>query len=166
MLSSARDGPRSGISINEEHASMRFQQTLRSRPVLMIATLAVLSALATPVMATETGAGTRATPAPTKGEAKPAPKPTLIFFMNPAGRPCQTQDEILKESRAKWEPLTTLRYVRTDVSTDRDVFYQYGIRSLPNLLLVGADGKEIHRYSPGIQSTEAILAGIGAKPGR
>jgi thioredoxin 1 len=108
-----------------------------------------------------------ATPAPTAGN-KPttasAPKPTLVFFMNPAGRPCQTQDEILKESRAQWEPLATLRYVRTDVQTDRGVFYQYGVRSLPNLILVNADGKEIHRYSPGIQPAGAILSGIREKP--
>ena len=131
-----------------------------------ILALAALGALSLSMTATETGAQTKATPVPAKAETKPAPKPTLIFFMNPAGRPCQTQEEILKESRAKWEPFATLRYVRTDVSADRDVFYQYGIRSLPNLLLVGPDGKEIHRYSPGIQPAETILSGISGKPGR
>ena len=93
-------------------------------------------------------------------------KPTLLFFMNPAGRPCQTQDQILAEGRKKWESLATLRYVRTDVPADRDVFYQYGVRSLPSLILVGVDGKEITRYSPGIQPVDAVLAGIPGKPGR
>ena len=107
-----------------------------------------------------------APPAGAKPTAPSAPKPTLVFFMNPAGSPCQTQDGILKESRAQWEPLATLRYVRTDVPADREVFYQYGVRSLPNLILVGADGKEIHRYSPGIQSAETILSGIRDKSSR
>jgi len=142
---------------------MHFRRTPLSGSILAFAALAALPLSMT---AAETGTKTKATAVPAKVEAKAAPKPTLIFFMNPAGRPCQTQDEILKESRAKWEPLATLRYVRTDVSADRDVFYQYGIRSLPNLLLVGPDGKEIHRYSPGIQPAETILSGIASKPGR
>ncbi|MFN7988405.1 MAG: hypothetical protein U0529_13100 [Thermoanaerobaculia bacterium] len=111
-------------------------------------------------------AATAAPPATAKPTTPSAPRPTLVFFMNPAGSPCQTQDGILKESRAQWEPLAALRYVRTDVPADREVFYQYGVRSLPNLILVGADGREIHRYSPGIQSAEAILSGIREKPGR
>ena len=109
---------------------------------------------------------TAAPPAGTKTTAPGAARPTLVFFMNPAGSPCQTQDGILKESRARWEPLATLRYVRTDVPADREVFYQYGVRSLPNLILVGTDGKELHRYSPGIQSAEAILSGIREKSNR
>lgn len=101
-----------------------------------------------------------------KAATPSATRPTLVFFMNPAGGPCRTQDEILMSSRARWEPLATLRYVRTDVAADREAFYKFGVRSLPNLILVGADGKEIHRYSPGIQSAETILSGIREKPGR
>ena len=113
-----------------------------------------------------------AAPIPSAGEkpptAKPggAAKPVLVFFMNPAGRPCQTQDEILKESRGKWEALATLRYVRTDAPADREVFYQYGVRALPSLILVGAAGREIHRYSPGIQSAESVVSGIPGASGR
>ena len=121
------------------------------------------------LLATAVSARLVAAPAPPAKDApstQSAPKPTLVFFLNPAGSPCQTQDRILKESRAQWEPLASLRYVRTDVPADREVFYQYGIRSLPNLILVGADGKEIHRYSPGIQSAETILSGIREKSSR
>jgi thioredoxin 1 len=107
-----------------------------------------------------------APPSGTKPATPGAPKPTLVFFMNPAGGPCRTQDEILMSSRARWEPLANLRYVRTDVAADREAFYKFGVRSLPNLILVGADGKEVHRYSPGIQSAETILSGILAKPDR
>ena len=126
--------------------------------------LAALAAMPLPLLASETAPKAKAGTA--KVETTPASKPTLVFFMNPAGRPCQTQDQILKESREKWESLATLRYVRTDVQADRDVFYQYGVRSLPNLILVGADGKEIHRYSPGIQPAEAVLSGIRDKSPR
>jgi hypothetical protein len=121
--------------------------------------LAVLAVLATSLAAAEKSATT-------KPESSSASKPTLLFFMNPAGRPCQTQDQILAEGRTKWEPRATLRYVRTDVPADRDAFYRYGVRSLPNLILVGADGKEITRYSPGIQPVDAVLSGIPGKPGR
>ncbi len=107
-----------------------------------------------------------APPAGAKPTTPSAPKPSLVFFMNPAGSPCQTQDGILKDSRSQWEPLASLRYVRTDVPADREVFYRYGVRSLPNLILVGADGKELHRYSPGIQSAETILSGIRDKSSR
>lgn len=107
-----------------------------------------------------------APPSGTKPATPNAPKPILVFFMNPGGSPCRTQDEILMASRARWEPLATLRYVRTDVPADREAFYKFGVRSLPNLILVGADGKEVHRYSPGIQSAETILSGIREKSGR
>lgn len=121
------------------------------------------------LLAAVVSASLAATPAPPSG-AKPATpsatKPTLVFFLNPAGGPCRAQNEILVASRARWEPLATLRYVRTDVPTDREAFYKFGVRSLPNLILLGADGKEVHRYSPGIQSAETILSGIREKSGR
>jgi thioredoxin 1 len=151
--------PKANLSLSRSK-EMRSQRKPFSRSILL---LTVLAALPTPTLATEATAKAKSETA--KVEAKPAPKPTLVFFMNPAGRPCQTQDQILKESRAKWESLATLRYVRTDVEADRDVFYQYGVRSLPNLILVGADGKEIHRYSPGIQPADAVLSGIPGKSG-
>ncbi|MBK8595942.1 MAG: hypothetical protein IPP07_16730 [Holophagales bacterium] len=122
------------------------------------------------VLAAEKAAPPKAAPQAAKAQPTavpaPAPKPTLIFFLNPAGRPCQMQDQILAESKAQWEPLATLRYVRTDTAADQDVFYKYGVRSLPNLILVGPDGKELKRYSPGIQSADSVLSGIRAGSGR
>ena len=123
-------------------------------PVLLVALVAVRSA------------ALQAADQPAKAKAAPAPKPALMFFMNPDGRPCQMQDRILSESRAQWEALATLRYVKTTDPADRELFYGYGIRSLPNLLLVGADGKELYRYSPGIQSAETVLSGIRSKTAR
>ncbi len=136
------------------HSGLRFLTSL----LAAVATIASVSLAAAPLLA----AGEKSQVAKPGAVAKP----TLVFFMNPAGRPCQTQDEILKESRGKWEPLTTLRYVRTDVPADRDVFYRYGVRALPSLILVGAEGQEIHRYSPGIQSAESVISGIPGGAGR
>ena len=130
---------------------MRFIRSPFLKSVLLFA---VVASLSTSLAAAEKSATTKAA------------RPTLLFFMNPAGRPCQTQDQILAEGRNKWESRATLRYIRTDVPADRDVFYRYGVRSLPNLILVGADGKEITRYSPGIQPVDAVLAGIPGMPGR
>jgi hypothetical protein len=134
-------------------------RSMRSRFSTTALLLSVLAALSTSLLAADKGAAA-------KPETGKAARPTLLFFMNPAGRPCQTQDQILAEGRSKWESLATLRYVRTDVQADRDVFYQYGVRSLPNLILVGVDGKEITRYSPGIQPVDAVVAGIPGKSGR
>jgi hypothetical protein len=140
---------------------MSTHRSFLSRPLLLAGLL--LASLSLPAAAQS---------AAPKGKAeasKPAEKgarPTLVFFMNPAGRPCQTQDEILKQSRARWEPLASLRYVRTDLPGDRDAFYQYGIRSLPNMILVGPDGKELLRFSPGIQEADAIVSGIRSKTAR
>lgn len=135
-----------------------------------VARVVLFTALvAAPVaLAAEKAAPARPAPQAAKAPAAPtpAPKSTLLFFMNPAGRPCQIQDQILGDSKAQWEPLATLRYVRTDTAADRDAFYKYGVRSLPNLILVGPDGKEIRRYSPGIQSAESVLSGIRAGSAR
>jgi thioredoxin 1 len=90
----------------------------------------------------------------------PAPKPTLIFFMNPNGSPCQMQDRILLQGKTELDRAVVLRYVKTTVDEDREVFYQYGVRSLPNLILVDAQGKEIHRFAPGIQELEAIFLAL------
>ncbi len=135
-----------------------------------VARVVLFTALvAAPVaLAAEKAAPAKPAPQAAKAPAAPtpAPKSTLLFFMNPAGRPCQIQDQILGDSKAQWEPLATLRYVRTDTAADRDAFYKYGVRSLPNLILVDPDGKEIRRYSPGIQSAESVLSGIRAGSGR
>jgi thioredoxin-related protein len=42
----------------------------------------------------------------------------------------------------------------------RPTLYQYGIRSLPALILVDGSGGELHRFTPGIQPAEAILAAL------
>jgi thioredoxin 1 len=146
---------------------MKPFRALVSRAVLFT----VLSALlASTPFALAQGAG-KGAPAPAKPEAakaKPAPaaRASLYFFINPAGRPCQIQDRILLESRAQWEPLAALRYARTDTPADRELFYRFGVRALPSLILVGADGKELKRFPPGIQPAETVVSGVRAGTGR
>ena len=128
--------------------------------------LLVLLALAAAPAAWSADKAPAAKPAAPKATAAPAPKPVLVFFMNPAGRPCQMQDQILSEAKAQWEPLATLRYARTDTEADRELFYRYGVRSLPNLILVSPEGKELYRYAPGIQPAETVVSGIRSASGR
>ena len=129
------------------------------RPFAALVSRAVLAAvLASAPFALAQAAG--------KSAPAPAPKPSLYFFINPAGRPCQMQDQILAESRAQWEPLATLRYARTDTPADRELFYKFGVRALPSLILVGPDGKELKRFPPGIQPAETVVSGIRAGTGR
>jgi thioredoxin-related protein len=55
--------------------------------------------------------------------------------------------------------------VQTTVVADRDIFYHYGIRALPSLVLADAAGKEISRLTPGVKNAEDILRLINTIPG-
>lgn len=99
--------------------------------------------------------------APAAGSTSPstAPvtgtRPRLVFFMNPNGRPCQMQDEILRgmpdlPSRAQ------LVYYRTTEPGDLARFEEYGIRSLPQLVLTDGNGVELRRATPGIQPDRQV----------
>ena len=146
---------------------MKPFKALVSRTVLFAALSAVLaSAPLALAQAAGKSAPSSAKPEAAKTQSAPAPKPSLYFFINPAGRPCQMQDQILAESRAQWEPLATLRYARTDTPADRELFYKFGVRALPSLILVGPDGKELKRFPPGIQPAETVVSGIRAGTGR
>jgi thioredoxin 1 len=77
-------------------------------------------------------------------------RPRLVFFMNPNGRPCQMQDEILR-AMPDLASKAQLVYYRTTEPGDSARFEQYGIRSLPQLVLTDANGAELRRATPGIQ---------------
>lgn len=89
----------------------------------------------------------------------------LIFFLDPNGRPCQIQAQILKDLGEDLEDRVTLRPIQTTVAADREVFYRYGIRALPSLVLADAAGKEIGRLPPGVKGTDDILRLINTIPG-
>lgn len=85
-----------------------------------------------------------------------APLPRLVFFMNPNGQPCQMQDRILQEMAPELKGKAEVVYYKTTVGTDIAKFQQYGIRSLPTLVVTDASGKEIRRATPGIQSASQV----------
>jgi hypothetical protein len=82
---------------------------------------------------------------------------SLLFFMNPYGRPCQMQESNLKQVQTDISQYADIVYVRTDRPQDKSLFYEYGIRSLPSLVLVNKDDQVVHRFTPGIQQANTIL---------
>lgn len=116
----------------------------RLLPLLAVAALASTALAEAP----------RATVASTKTTA--AALPRLVFFMNPNGAPCQMQDRILQEMAPELKGKAEVVYYKTTISTDIPKFQQYGIRSLPTLMLTDASGKEIRRATPGIQSAPQV----------
>jgi thioredoxin 1 len=116
----------------------------RLLPLLAVAALASTALAEAP----------KATVASTKTPA--AALPRLVFFMNPNGTPCQMQDKILQEMAPELKGKAEVVYYKTTISTDIPKFQQYGIRSLPTLMLTDASGKELRRATPGIQSAPQV----------
>jgi len=89
----------------------------------------------------------------------PAAKETVLFFINPNGAPCQMQDRILKEMGTSLTAKANVAYLKTtEFQTSRPYYEQYGIRGLPTLIILDSTGKVKHRFTPGIQTKESILA--------
>jgi len=101
-------------------------------------------------------AGAAATPAPAAAVAPAGQRARLVFFMNPNGAPCQMQDRILRDLSAELSPRVDVVYYRTTEPADIAVFQRYGIRSLPQLLVTDATGRELRRATPGIQGPDQL----------
>jgi hypothetical protein len=84
----------------------------------------------------------------------------LLFFLNPAGQPCQIQTQILSGLSGDLEKKAELVKFQTDRQQDLDMFYRYGVRSLPQLILVDGDMNEKRRFPPGIQNAEQIMGAL------
>ena len=80
----------------------------------------------------------------------------LVFFLDPNGGPCRMQGDILSRMTNELEGKVLVRPVQTTIAADRDLFYAYGIRALPTILLADSTGKELKRLPPGVQGEEAI----------
>ncbi len=119
-------------------------------------TLALMAALAALFAGcSEPGAAVSA-----NGPATAGSKGSLLFFLNPNGRPCQMQQDILGSVRDEVEQHAEIRTVQTNRKSDREIFNRHGIRALPSIILVGADGAEVHRFPPGVQGSDQILAAV------
>ena len=51
-------------------------------------------------------------------------------------------------------------YIKTTEPADMQKFEDYGIRGLPSLVIADMNGRELSRFSPGIQSSDAVLAAL------
>ncbi len=89
--------------------------------------------------------------------AEKATKGTLLFFLNPGGRPCQMQARIIHKSKAEIEKYVQIKYISTSDSSSRSMFYQFGIRGLPSMIILNSDQSIAHRLPPGIQPVAQIL---------
>jgi thioredoxin 1 len=82
--------------------------------------------------------------------------PRLVFFMNPRGQPCMMQDSIMHEMSGELSGKVDVVYYKTNESDDLAKFQEFGIRSLPSLVLTDATGREVRRAPPGIRSADEI----------
>jgi thioredoxin-like negative regulator of GroEL len=126
-----------------------------------LATLAIALATLSPGAAAfaENPKAPLSTPA-IRAAVAPGDRSTLLFFQNPAGAPCQAQDKVLRkllDDRKGGFRIVAVSVARPE---DQKAFYDYGVRSLPSLVLVGKDGR-VHRvFPPGIQSYETVSAAL------
>lgn len=84
-------------------------------------------------------------------------KGVLLFFLNPGGGPCQLQAQILKEHQEAIEKRFVIKAVATSDPSARQLFYRFGIRGLPSIVLLRSDGTLYRRLPPGVIPGEYIL---------
>jgi len=85
-------------------------------------------------------------------------KPTLLFFLLPSGGPCKAQDKILKEEvLPKYKDSIETQYIKADDQSSQNTFYEYGVRSIPLIIILDKDGKTSKRFTPGIQDSKYII---------
>ncbi len=130
---------------------------MRNMFVFVFLTLTLSSAAA---VVAAGNAAPRSTPELQKTIA--AGKKTVVFFQNPQGGPCRAQNEILQKLRKDRKNNFNLAYVSTMKPEDQRAFYDYGVRSLPTLVLIDTTGMIANYFPPGIQSYQALYAALDA----
>ncbi len=125
---------------------------------LTIVITAVLFALSTAAMAANLAAPLST--AELKNTITANGKPTLVFFQNPNGGPCKAQKAVLDKLTEQRKGKFNVANVSTLNQNDQRAFYDYGVRSLPTLILVDKAGKISRAFSPGIQSMETLSSAL------
>ena len=87
-------------------------------------------------------------------------KATLVFFQNPYGGPCKAQKVILDKLSLDKKVSFNIASVNAMDQNDQKAFYDYGVRSLPSLVLVDKTGKISKVFPPGIQSIETLTSAL------
>ncbi|OGW40825.1 MAG: hypothetical protein A2010_13335 [Nitrospirae bacterium GWD2_57_9] len=89
-------------------------------------------------------------------------KNTIVFFQNPMGGPCRAQNEILQKLLKDRKSSFNIVSVSTMKAEDQRAFYDYGVRSLPTVVLVNKKGIVANYFPPGIQSYEGLAAALAS----
>jgi thioredoxin-like negative regulator of GroEL len=89
-------------------------------------------------------------------------KKTVLFFLDPDDSQCQRQDEIIKKLHKNLAGAFNLIYVSSVNSNDKQVFNDYGISSVPSVVLVDNKGKIAHHLPPGIQPYNKLAMALSA----
>lgn len=87
-------------------------------------------------------------------------KKTVVFFLNPMGRPCKAQNEILQKLHTDRGQNFNIVYIDANKPADQKVFYDYGVRGLPSLVLVDSSGRIGRVFAPGIQNAETLAQAL------
>ena len=114
----------------------------------------------------ESGAGSTPAPqsTPELKQALGAGKKTIVFFLNPQGGPCKAQNEVLTKLHKDRGGNFGIAYVNAMNPADQKAFYDYGVRSLPTVVLVDSKGKISRAFPPGIQTYEAMAKALDGAP--
>jgi thioredoxin 1 len=123
------------------------------RSVLVSIALFIMMAVAGPAAAANPEAPKST---PELKQAIGAGKKTIVFFLNPQGGPCRAQNEIIQKLQKDRKANFNVAYVSTMNPVDQKAFYDYGVRNLPQLVLVDSKGKIAQFFPPGIQSYETL----------
>ena len=123
-----------------------------------IITLLTVTLFATATLASAAPKAPLSTPALSQTLGKG--KPTLVFFQNPNGGPCRAQQQVLDQLVEKRKGTFTIAPVNSMDQNDQKAFYDYGVRSLPSLVLVDRAGNISKVFSPGIQRLETLSAAL------
>lgn len=114
----------------------------------------------------ESGAGSTPAPlsTPELKQVLGAGKKTVVFFLNPQGGPCIAQNEVLAKLHQDRRGNFSIAYVNAMNPADQQAFYDYGVRSLPTVVLVDSKGKISRNFPPGIQTYEAMAKALDGAP--
>ncbi len=87
-------------------------------------------------------------------------KAPLVFFQNPNGGPCMAQKGILVKLLQDRKGSFNIASINAMNQNDQKAFYDYGVRSLPSLVLVDKAGKISKVFPPGIQNQETLTSAL------
>jgi len=130
---------------------------MRKRAIFVSLVVALLIAVAI-----QAGADNAAAPlsTPELRQMLSSGKQTLVFFLNPNGGPCKSQNEILLKLLKDRKNNFNVAYVSAMIPENQKAFYDYGVRSLPSIVLVDQAGKISRVFPPGIQTYDALAAAL------